>query len=677
MSGPIDLLLLNASNYPGQPIFPYAFVQVSALARARGLAVTRLDLLGRPRDEWPALIAEHIAEHSPRMVGFHIRQQDSQYLHQYKQVSGLSRPKTRYFPVDDTRWLIEQVRERSDAPVVVGGFGFSVHAARAYEFLGPDYGVCGGPDAFFEHFEALVSRDVDDASSVANLIWRDSQGVVQFGPREFFEPASHVEYDDRIFSELCQFYARHGVRLSLGGLGEVDVPVEIMRGCPCKCYFCTEPTVKGRKVRKRDLDVVMAEVEFLAARDVRCVWFICSELNMAGMSHPLALAERMQAFNRDRGSRRVLWKAYNMPRPGMTREQLRFMMSTGYIPGWNEFTSFDDTNLARTRMPYRSADVVAYLNDVLELSEDREIYYGPPLVKFEMFLGNAYMDAAALRNTLAVVDREGFQTRHPYGGAILATRVYELDGALGCGTSETSFSIGPEGPTESPDLLRPTFHYSPALLDALGSRARVEDFLRYVGSTFLSYRYRAFLDLRSFLLATSSPAQLAGHLATRALLGQLCSLHVQAHAGRRRHPEQEVIDARVLELWQDPSEVALAALLQASMPEASVANGILDELLRVLFQLAEPELEPLYTYLGIEAPGDRKTPYRVMRQLYARFEDEPALIEGAVSTLGLAPGSLARLRLHHILFDYNVRLEPELGELLFEPRAEPAQLVGS
>jgi tRNA A37 methylthiotransferase MiaB len=88
-----------------------------------------------------------------------------------------------------------------------------------------------------------------------------------------------------------------------------------MRGCPCRCYFCTEPQVKGRKPYKRDIEVILQDVAFLADRDVRCVWFICSELNMAGMSFPREFAARMQAFNADRGSRRVLWKAYNMPQP--------------------------------------------------------------------------------------------------------------------------------------------------------------------------------------------------------------------------------------------------------------------------------------------------------------------------------------------------------------------------
>jgi hypothetical protein len=41
----VDLLLMNSSNLPFIPVFPYAFVQVGALARRRGLKIKTLDLV--------------------------------------------------------------------------------------------------------------------------------------------------------------------------------------------------------------------------------------------------------------------------------------------------------------------------------------------------------------------------------------------------------------------------------------------------------------------------------------------------------------------------------------------------------------------------------------------------------------------------------------------------------
>ena len=331
MSETTDLLLLNASNYPGQPIYPYAFVQVSALARRQGLHVVRHDFLETPASEWLPTLAHLVSSCQPRMVGFHIRQADSQYIAQYKRISYATPSAIRYFPVDDTKLLIEEVRRRTSVPIVVGGFGFSVHTHRMLEFLRPDYGVCGDPDAFFDVFDALARRDVSLAQQVPNLIYRDGDGY-RHNHRAYFPPLPFPEYDDNVFSELCRFYASRNRRLSLGLFGDADVPVEVARGCPCSCYFCTEPHVKGRRIRHRDLDAIMEDVAFLAARDVRCVWFVCSEINMGGMDFALNLAARMDAFNSQRGHRRMLWKAYCMPRPGMSKENLRVMMSAGLFP---------------------------------------------------------------------------------------------------------------------------------------------------------------------------------------------------------------------------------------------------------------------------------------------------------------------------------------------------------
>src|SRR5262249_53373385 len=149
-------------------------------------------------------------------------------------------------------------------------------------------------------------------------------------------------------------------------------------------------------------------------------------------------------------------KAYAMPRPGMSRDHLRYLMSTGYVPAWNEVVSFDDANLAECKMPYRTAQAVAYFNDLLELSRD-PVYHGRPFRNFDLFLGNAFMSPRAMRTTLAVIDREGYARRFRQGAAVMATRVFESRGRLNCGDSDSVLSIGPDGPLKAIDVVHPTF----------------------------------------------------------------------------------------------------------------------------------------------------------------------------------------------------------------------------
>jgi hypothetical protein len=671
----IDLLLLNASNYPGQPIYPYAFVQVSALARTRGLSVECFDFLGRRRSEWRHLVATLVATRKPRMVGFHIRQADSQYVHQYKSVAGAPPERTPYFPVDDTRTLIGYVRHVSDVPVVVGGFGFTAHFRRMCEFLRPNYAVRGEPDAFFDAFDALARSDISTANEIANLIVRDGD-IYRSGPSAFFDPIGEPEYDERIFSDLLGFYARHGRLLSLGRQGEVDVPIEVMRGCPCKCYFCTEPFVKGQRTRRRDLDAVMADVEFLAARDVRCVWFICSEINISGMAFPLEIAQRMEKFNAGLGRSRMLWKAYAMPHPGMSHADLRYMMSAGYIPGWNEFAAFDDVNLKNCGMPYRTTQVVRYFKDVLELSRDPSVYHGPPLSKFEMFLGNAFTDARSLRTTLEIVDREGFSQMHEFGDVVVATRVYEANGVLNCGSEKSVFTIGPDGPKLQIDTLHPTFHYAPALLRALQSQEDVEKFLIYVAHTFLSKNYRLALNVPAFVISVISSENLATHIRHHAIQGLLCALHISYERELITMDDYDrqvmaAVDSVVETIWQNPSEASVRALFGPNTSDAAVRSLALQIVVKVLLKLNAEAFTPIYEYLGLEDETERATPYRIMKHLYSRFASNEHLVDSVLAAFALERQSLHHLHLEYFLFDNNVRIDPRYYSLLFNLADSP------
>jgi hypothetical protein len=665
----IDLLLLNGSNYPSQPIYPYGFVQVSALARGRGLTVKRHDFLGTPKSEWPEMIEHLVSTHRPRMIGFHIRQADSQLVDDYRHIAG-GTEQDAYFPVIDSKALIGMVRRVSTAPVVVGGFGFALHGQRMFDFLQPDYGVAGAPDGFFERFDNFARRDLSSADQISNLVYFEN-GSLRFGPRAHFPPFPRGEYNEEMLNEIIAFYAQHGRRLSLGRIGEVDVPVEVMRGCPCQCYFCTEPFVKGKKVQHRNLDAIMEDVEFLAARDVRSVWFICSELNMSGMEFPLQLAERMRRLNSSRGNRRVLWKSYAMPRPGMSRDQIRYMMSAGYVPGWNEFASFDDANLKACRMPYRTSHVVRYFKDILELTHDRSVYHGPPLSKFEMFLGNAFMGDEAMRNTLAVVDQEGFGQAHEFGGAMSATRVYETNGRLNCGSAGGLLSISPDGAMPEPDTIYPTFHYSPELIRLLGTSEQVSRFLSFVGQTFLSCNYKLTLDVPGFVAATISAARLADHLSSCALLGLITSMQVAARRHEIGHTREWssvaiAADALVEEIWKEPIETRVRALYDPSSTLYAVRSMAIKLLLDVLLKLNGASFDPIYDYLGIADEADRKTPYRIMRKLYAKFASNESIVASIRDEFALSDDSLQIFHLKFFMFANNVRVEPRYRSLLFE-----------
>ena len=114
---PTDILFLNLSNWPGRPVYPYAFVQVSALARQAGLSVVRWDGLGLNRRQQLECITKLVQDHQPRAVAFTVRQADSTISDDYISPQGKSSPPSPWFPVEDTHAAIRCIRELSDAKI--------------------------------------------------------------------------------------------------------------------------------------------------------------------------------------------------------------------------------------------------------------------------------------------------------------------------------------------------------------------------------------------------------------------------------------------------------------------------------------------------------------------------------------------------------------------------------
>src|SRR5262249_12092420 len=151
--------------------------QVGALARKRGLRVAKVDLIRFARDKWPAVLAECARRCNPRAVGFHIRQTDSLNAREY----GGDAPE--FHPLRETRACVESVRSVTSAPVVCGGFGFTLRPAETLSALGADLGVVGEPDDFLTEFEAFAERRLD-VSKVANVIAPGGRGEAAIaGPR--------------------------------------------------------------------------------------------------------------------------------------------------------------------------------------------------------------------------------------------------------------------------------------------------------------------------------------------------------------------------------------------------------------------------------------------------------------------------------------------------------------
>jgi len=494
----IDFLILNASNFPKNIIYPYAFVQVSAIARSHGITVSRYDLIGESINQWREVVSSLIDIYAPRCIGITLRQADSQFVEDYA-VKETKESAVGYHPVEDTRYLIEIIRTLCETPIAVGGFGFTVHSESLFRFLAPDYGIVGGPDSFFNSFEQILLGNPEALSQVGNLIYRDSGGLMVPSRRSWASPFSGTEYDDIILSEIIEFYTSAKRTLSVNTIGEVDIAVEIMRGCPCNCFFCTEPDVKGGRVRYREIDIVVEEIRFLLSRGIRSFWLVCSELNMGGLDYPLRLAARLTKLQEGlEDGDYFIWKSYLMPRPRINDEDFAVLINSGFVPGWNEFVSLDENNLLDARVPYKVDDALRFLNQVENFVSGKYPEFLDFYSKFELFLGNQFSTRETLRNTIKVASENNLEQKFRSSGIISATRIYRknLDKFKLDRNFISSFQRSGKGPL---NLIFPSFSPPPNLLKYFQDEQELASFFNFVSDCILSRRHSVSFDTLMFL----------------------------------------------------------------------------------------------------------------------------------------------------------------------------------
>ncbi|ADO68339.1 B12-binding domain-containing radical SAM protein [Stigmatella aurantiaca] len=668
----VDLLLLNCSNLPWRPIFPYAFVQVSAVARRSGLSVKRMDMLDVRKELWEPMLRSVIETDRPRMVGIHLRQGDSLVLGDYNKNERHGTPSRDFFPVDDSQLLIEHLRRLTRAPIILGGFGFTTHAQRLFERLQVDYGVQGCPDDFFTQFENVVAgRHLE---SVSNLIYRDTRGY-QANERIYANPSQEREYTDEIVGEMVRFYGH----AQLYGRNPPTIAVEVARGCPYRCYFCTEPHVKGRRISYRSLDVVMDEVEFLLRHNLTRFWFVTSEMNIGGSDFALTLAERILKLNEKRPHHPIEWSGYSLPM--IPEADLRMLFRAGYVGALNDVLSLDDDNLKRARVPYRSHHAVSFLKAMQTLSEEEAAAPGQPLFTpdeklraqlatrtpkelgsfVSLFLGNAYSDEATIRNSLRRIEAEGLREKYKTGHVISSTRVFDIGGGYISGPDGTLVSFDRAG--ERPvDVTWPTFHYPKFLMDRLGSPEAILDFFAYVGSTFMSVAHRARKDWCWFIANKTSMDAFLGWW-TGALRRQPT---VDTQSIAHSPPALALLER----LRLDPGKLLLRRLFSPNPEEKPAAQLAVACALDHIFTQHREQVFPVLKLL--EVPHDARghstlSEYRLAELLYRKHASTEQLLREVAATLSASSESLELLYVEWLIYANNILIRPEYKELLFDP----------
>lgn len=528
-------LLLNASNKDTFPVYPYAFIQIPAIARQVDIDVICKDLLGIPQEKWKQTIQTLLEHHSPVMVLITLRNTDALVAQEYE-LDGLKEEKQNaYFPIERTKELITAIREISNLKIAVGGFGFSLLPKELMHYLRPDFGVLGGPDAFFGHFEDIQNGDLKRVESL--LFFQGNQLISN--PRVLYPPFNDAEYTPQAVNEMMEFYTAFPTP------GFQGAPVEIMRGCNHSCVFCAEPHSVGKKVRYRDLSAVMRDVGILAEHGITRLYMVSSELNPEGNEYILELADRIHLFNLSRkADTKITWFGANYLLK-FTSNEFEQLYRSGFTGGWFDITSLDDENAHAMRTPYRNAHLLAYLKtyaeyqkkQIVQHREQKALGKEPSVragdnredefVHWSFFLGNPATTVETIRKTLRTANQEGLSNLFDRCGIVEITRVFDYQKPSEA-TLAATYSVNFDLKRTHYQQLLPSFAYPHALLQDF-SEEEITELFSHIAETYLSKKYLKTRDWYGFVNQWATAASISRWLAELSVIKEA---HGLTHLGQ-------------------------------------------------------------------------------------------------------------------------------------------------
>jgi len=400
-------------------IGPIGLDYVAASVEKAGIDVEVVDL--GLADQPEKAVKDYFSTREPELVGLSFRNADDCFW-----------PSADWF-VPGLKDTITTIRAMTNAPIVIGGVGFSIFAESIVEYTGADFGILGdGETAITSLIRQLqAARRFKD---VPGLIWQENNSIHNNPPSW---PKSISLGTARNFIDNPGYFKRGG-----------QCGLETKRGCNRHCIYCADPLSKGTMLRLRNPSEVADEVESLLSQGIDVLHLCDSEFNVP-RNHAYVICEE---FNRRSLGDKVRWYAYLSPLP-FDADLAETMARAGCV-GIN-FTgdSGCDSMLRTYRQQHNKEDLAT----AVKLCRLNKI-----AVMIDLMLGGPGETPQTVRETIDFIKKIGPDC----AGAALGIRVYPGTAMEQIVAEElrdpTNGNIRRKysGPI---NLLKPTFYISEAL----------------------------------------------------------------------------------------------------------------------------------------------------------------------------------------------------------------------
>ena len=413
------MLTLINTNRMAPVIGPIGLDYVAASVQRASLEVEVLDL--GLTDEPELAIKEHFSGRHPELVGLSFRNADDCFW-----------PSADWF-VPGLKDTIKTIRALTDAPIVIGGVGYSILAKPILEYTGADFGISGdGEKAIIALIRQLCGmRKFGD---VPGLIWQEDNRIHSNPP----------SWPDSISLGTARNFIDNPMYFKRGG----QCGLETKRGCNRDCIYCADPLAKGDRLRLRNPSEVADEVQSLLSQAVDVLHLCDSEFNVP-RSHADAVCKELNS--RSLGDK-TRWYAYLSPVP-FDADLARAMARAGCV-GINFTGDSACESMLRTYRQRHSREDLAAAVKLCRLNKIA--------VMIDLMLGGPGETPQTVRETINYIKEIGPDC----AGAALGIRIYPGTAMEQIVAEElqdrtnTSIRRKYSGPI---NLLKPTFYISEAL----------------------------------------------------------------------------------------------------------------------------------------------------------------------------------------------------------------------
>ena len=240
------------------------------------------------------------------------------------------------------REVVDTLHALTNAPVVLGGSGFSIMPREYMAMLNGDWGVAGeGEQTFVALIDALALGL--DPGTIPGVIGRNNDR--RTAGLHLTPPQRPADWFERCRPARDLFdYPRY---IRRGGMGNIQTK----RGCVFKCSYCTYPLLEGKRFRARSAADVVDEIELLMQDyGPHPIFFVDSILNFP-RGHVESLCEEILL----RGLK-LRWSCYATP-VKLDRRQAGLMARAGCEGIELGSDAVDDGQLNRLAKSFNAAVV--------------------------------------------------------------------------------------------------------------------------------------------------------------------------------------------------------------------------------------------------------------------------------------------------------------------------------